>query len=196
MFSCFVPITFILSCAYSSFYILFFLRSELKQFIDSIFDDIVSIVSGENPDLVISNIMDSTFQVGATKINVFSRNDANWLVQTFLDNSGREIAHFDFLFQTLSDQFTKSVESELLDTASPYLVYLPDLPVEWKFLFDELTVSIFLVVSTITFLVILFAWVYIAQDERRPVFFFLLTIFAGFMMVLIAAHNYLILFIG
>lgn len=172
------------------------MRSDLKQFIDSILADIVSIVSGESPDLVISNMLDSTFQVGATKINVFSRNDADWLVRTLLDNSSRDTAHFDFLIQNLSDRFTKSVESELLDTASPYLVYLPDLSVEWKFLFDELTVSIFLVVSTITFLVILFAWVYIAQDERRPVFFFLLTIFAGFIIVLIAAHNYLILFIG
>lgn len=35
-----------------------------------------------------------------------------------------------------------------------------------------------------------------SHDERRPIFFFLLTIFAGFMIVLIAAQNYFVLFIG
>lgn len=54
----------------------------------------------------------------------------------------------------------------------------------------------FLVVSVVTSLVILFAWVYMSHDERRPIFFFLLTIFAGFIIVLVAAQNYFVLFIG
>lgn len=54
----------------------------------------------------------------------------------------------------------------------------------------------FFVVSSITFLVMLFAYFYMAEDERRPVFFLLLTVFAGFIIFLVASSNYLTLFIG
>ncbi len=54
----------------------------------------------------------------------------------------------------------------------------------------------FFIISSITFLVYLFSWFYMEFEERQPIFFFLLTIFAGFMLFLVSAGNFIMLFIG
>lgn len=69
----------------------------------------------------------------------------------------QEFLSFDNVVQKNTDYLYNAIIGELADNTAAYFVYLPELEIEWKFLFDELTVAIFLVVSTITFLVMLFA---------------------------------------
>lgn len=195
--SCFVPIFFMLMCVISSFYMLFFFKSGLKHALRwKLITAVLFIRKEDIFEKFLLRLRDWSVSVGTVKIFPFSDDSVvEHLVDCLENTKISEIydnAFTDYLVQIV----VQIVESEFLDSSSPYSIYLPDLTVEWKFLFDELTVSMFLVVSVITFLVILFAWVYMAHDERRPIFFFLLTIFAGFMIILVASYNYLMLFIG
>lgn len=197
--ACGVPILFMLACSLSSFYLLFFFRSDVKLSLGAKYKEVLqSLESGVDIDSIISELCTWSISIGVTEIYLFDRPRAYWFVHQIMsckENINDTYMQYEFI-NDYFNYFLYLAESEMLDTASPYSIYLPELTVEWKFLFDDLTISIFLVVSTITFLVILFAWVYMSQDERRPVFFFLLTIFAGFIIVLVASYNYLILFIG
>lgn len=218
--SCFTPMIFILSCAYSSFYILLFLQASLKR---NVFSELTKLIDSVTEtynlygfDYIFFLLKDCSYWVGGQRVPFFNdetlyqfllwcTNNLNSepFVKDFIfkynltsNSVSAEVCSFDKIVQINIEYLYSSIINELSDAASAYFIYLPELEVEWKFLFDDLTVAIFLVVSVVTFLVILFAWVYMSHDERRPIFFFLLTIFAGFIIVLVAAQNYFVLFIG
>jgi proton-translocating NADH-quinone oxidoreductase chain L len=87
---------------------------------------------------------------------------------------------------------------EVLQTIKPLIPFFnyTTFYVPWQFYFDNLTIAMFFVVSSITSLVLIFSWFYMGEDERVPIFFLLLTIFAGFMMFFVAAGNLMMTFIG
>lgn len=218
--SCFTPITFIFACAYSSFYILLFLQSSLKNDVLSkltnLSNSAIDIYHTYGFDYILLSLKDCSHFVGDHRIPFFSEETLHqfviWLAKCTNSDGLKndvilkypsaswggeaKITGITEIAQKNTEYLYSAIINELADASAAYFVYLPELEIEWKFLFDELTVAMFLVVSVVTSLVILFAWVYISHDERRPIFFFLLTIFAGFIIVLVAAQNYFVLFIG
>jgi len=75
--SCFTPIIFMFSCAYSSFYILLFLQSDLKSLFITKLNEIVDLVkSGQTLDTAILSITDLRVRVGTTDISIFSDSQA------------------------------------------------------------------------------------------------------------------------
>lgn len=219
--SCFTPIIFIFSCAFSSFYILLFLYANLKKEVlsklTSLSNSVFEVYHNYGFDYMVLALKDCGYWIGSQRIQFFNEETLYqflvWLANKsnsdrFVEElilkypssspitSTQNIENFDVVVQKSVEYLYSAIINELADASAAYFVYLPELEIEWKFLFDELTVAIFLVVSTVTFLVILFAWVYMSHDERRPIFFFLLTIFAGFIILLVAAQNYFVLFIG
>ena len=70
------------------------------------------------------------------------------------------------------------------------------LAVDWRFLFDSLTVSILLPVLRVSALVHLFSISYIERDPHNQRFFSYLSIFTFFILILVAGDNFLVLFVG
>ena len=70
------------------------------------------------------------------------------------------------------------------------------LSVKWSFLFDSLTVSILLAVLIVSSIVHVYSINYIAEDPHIQRFFAYLSIFTGFIVLLVAGDNYLVLFLG
>jgi NADH-ubiquinone oxidoreductase chain 5 len=68
--------------------------------------------------------------------------------------------------------------------------------VDWRFLFDSLTVSMLLPVLIVSSLVHLYSISYMAGDPHNQRFFSYLSMFTFFMLVLVAGNNYFILFVG
>lgn len=213
--SCFVPIVFILSCAYSSIKILFF-KSYVWDVVNTkILSTLVASKEGLLPFL--KQVRELVFWIDLKRVPLISNEllpqFINWVsqqegvhphvkqyvawmyefdVQPAHNYTDFALSWPDLIYQTL----VKNLNSELLSINSSQLIEFPNFELFADFIFDTLTVSIFLVVSLVTFFVIIFAFVYIKDDERRPVFFLLLTLFAGFIMILVASANYLVLFIG
>jgi NADH-ubiquinone oxidoreductase chain 5 len=67
---------------------------------------------------------------------------------------------------------------------------------DWSFTFDILTISMFLPVIIISFLVQLYSLDYMSNDPHKIRFYFYLSIFTFFMLILICGDNLLILFLG
>ena len=70
------------------------------------------------------------------------------------------------------------------------------LSVGWSFLFDSLAVSMLVVVSSISFVVHLFSVDYMEKDPHKGRFMFYLTLFTFSMMFLVAAKNFVLMFLG
>ena len=70
-------------------------------------------------------------------------------------------------------------------------LYIP-----WGFLFDALSVSMLLPVLIVSSLVFLYSVGYMKGEPHNPRFFAYLSIFTFFMILLVTADNYAILFIG
>lgn len=68
--------------------------------------------------------------------------------------------------------------------------------VNFEFVVDPLTVVMLLVVTGIGTLIHIYSIGYMATDERRSTFFAYLNLFAGSMLVLVMAANFLVLFLG
>lgn len=68
--------------------------------------------------------------------------------------------------------------------------------VEWGFLFDSLTATMLIVVTTISALVHIYSTSYMGQDPHLPRFMAYLSIFTFFMLILISGDNLLQLFVG
>nr|YP_007474993.2 NADH dehydrogenase subunit 5 [Pneumocystis jirovecii]AFR90403.2 NADH dehydrogenase subunit 5 [Pneumocystis jirovecii]AWB97827.1 NADH dehydrogenase subunit 5 [Pneumocystis jirovecii]AWB97873.1 NADH dehydrogenase subunit 5 [Pneumocystis jirovecii] len=77
-----------------------------------------------------------------------------------------------------------------------YWLDLDSFSLSWKFLFDELTVSMLLPVLTISCLVQIYSMSYMSHDPHVPRFFCYLSFFTFFMLLLVSGDNFLILFIG
>lgn len=68
--------------------------------------------------------------------------------------------------------------------------------ISWEFLFDQLTVSMFLPVIFISTLIHLFSVDYMSSDPHNQRFFSYLSLFTFFMLLLVSGANYLVMFIG
>jgi len=70
------------------------------------------------------------------------------------------------------------------------------LKIEYLFLFDSLTCIMLLVVTIISFLVHLYSLDYMAEDPELPLFLAYLLLFTFFMLVLVTAGNFVVMFLG
>ena len=68
--------------------------------------------------------------------------------------------------------------------------------ISWGFILDELSISLLVPVCTISALVHLYAIGYMSHDPHQQRFFSILSLFTGFMIVLVTGNNYLVLFLG
>jgi len=70
------------------------------------------------------------------------------------------------------------------------------LSISWEFLFDQLTVSMFIPVLYISSLIHIFSTDYMAEDPHNQRFFSYLSLFTFFMLVLVSGANFFVMFIG
>ena len=68
--------------------------------------------------------------------------------------------------------------------------------VSWEFLFDALTVSMFIPVLYISTLIHVFSTNYMSEDPHNQRFFSYLSLFTFFMLLLVAGGNFFVLFVG
>jgi NADH:ubiquinone oxidoreductase subunit 5 (subunit L)/multisubunit Na+/H+ antiporter MnhA subunit len=68
--------------------------------------------------------------------------------------------------------------------------------VEWSFLFDSLTVTMLVIVTTVSLLVHVYASSYMEEDPNRARFMSYLSLFTFFMIILVTGDNFLQLFLG
>ena len=85
---------------------------------------------------------------------------------------------------------------------SPVSIYLGSwidseyMSISWEFLFDQLTVSMFLPVLFISSLIHIFSTDYMSSDPHNQRFFSYLSLFTFFMLVLVSGANYFVMFVG
>jgi len=70
------------------------------------------------------------------------------------------------------------------------------LHVDWGFMFDSLTVSMCVVVIFISFLVHVYSTEYMSHDPHLPRFMSYLSLFTFFMLILVTADNFILMFVG
>jgi NADH-ubiquinone oxidoreductase chain 5 len=68
--------------------------------------------------------------------------------------------------------------------------------ITWGFNFDSLTVSMFLAVLIVSFLVHIYSIEYMRDDPHKSRFFSYLSMFTWLMLILITADNYFLMFVG
>jgi hypothetical protein len=86
--------------------------------------------------------------------------------------------------------------------SSPVTIYLFNwidseyLSISWEFLFDQLTVSMFIPVLYISSLIHIFSTDYMAEDPHNQRFFSYLSLFTFFMLILVSGANFFVMFVG
>lgn len=70
------------------------------------------------------------------------------------------------------------------------------LTINWLFSFDELSVTMLLIISNVSLAVHIYSIYYMAGEPHQQRFFSFLSLFTFFMLVLVAGGNYLVLFLG
>lgn len=70
------------------------------------------------------------------------------------------------------------------------------LSISWEFLFDQLTVSMFIPVLYISAVIHIFSIDYMSSDPHNQRFFSYLSLFTFFMLFLVAGANYFVMFVG
>jgi NADH-quinone oxidoreductase subunit L len=86
--------------------------------------------------------------------------------------------------------------------AIPYIERLPrwmaagDFSVEWGFWLDQLSLVMLLIVTGVGFVIHIFSVGYMAHEDGYYRYFAYLNIFMFFMLMLILANNYLVMFVG
>jgi len=68
--------------------------------------------------------------------------------------------------------------------------------ISWEFLFDQLTVSMFIPVLYISSLIHIFSTDYMSNDPHNQRFFSYLSLFTFFMLLLVSGANYFVMFVG
>lgn len=87
-------------------------------------------------------------------------------------------------------------------SSSPVTVYLFNwidseyMSISWEFLFDQLTVSMFIPVLYISSLIHIFSTDYMAEDPHNQRFFSYLSLFTFFMLILVSGANFFVMFVG
>ena len=71
-----------------------------------------------------------------------------------------------------------------------------DLVVDWALRVDALTAVMLVVVTTVSALVHLYSWGYMAEDDSQPRFFAYLSLFTFAMLALVTAADFMQLFFG
>jgi NADH-quinone oxidoreductase subunit L len=71
-----------------------------------------------------------------------------------------------------------------------------DLQVDWALRIDSLTAVMLVVVTTVSALVHLYSWGYMAEDPSQPRFFAYLSLFTFAMLMLVTANNLVQMFFG
>ena len=85
---------------------------------------------------------------------------------------------------------------------SPVSIYLGNwvdseiMSISWEFLFDQLTVSMFIPVLYISSLIHIFSIDYMSEDPHNQRFFSYLSLFTFFMLILVSGANYFVMFVG
>jgi NADH-ubiquinone oxidoreductase chain 5 len=85
---------------------------------------------------------------------------------------------------------------------SPVSIYLGSwidseiMSISWEFLFDQLTVSMFIPVLYISALIHIYTTDYLSADPHNQRFFSYLSLFTFFMLLLVSGANYFVMFIG
>ena len=75
-------------------------------------------------------------------------------------------------------------------------IYVEYLEIDWSFVIDELTVTMLIPILTISSLVHIYALGYMSHDPHQSRFFSILSMFTGFMVILVTGDNYLVMFLG
>ncbi len=75
-------------------------------------------------------------------------------------------------------------------------ITIDNIEIDWAFTIDELSITLLVAVCTISSLVHLYATSYMSQDPHQQRFFSILSLFTGFMIILVTANNYLVMFVG
>ena len=75
-------------------------------------------------------------------------------------------------------------------------VVLDNTTILWNFCFDNITSSMLIVVTFVSFFVHIYSSDYMGADPHLPRFMSYLTLFTLFMLFLVTANNFLIMFIG
>ena len=70
------------------------------------------------------------------------------------------------------------------------------LNINWEFLFDSLTVSMFIPVLFISTLIHIYSIDYLSSDPHNQRFFSYLSLFTFFMLLLCSGANYFVMFVG
>ena len=87
-------------------------------------------------------------------------------------------------------------------SSSPVTIYLFNwivseyMNISWEFLFDQLTVSMFIPVLYISSLIHIFSTDYMAEDPHNQRFFSYLSLFTFFMLILVSGANFFVMFVG
>ena len=68
--------------------------------------------------------------------------------------------------------------------------------ISWEFLFDQLTVSMFIPVLYISTMIHIYSISYFESDPHNQRFFSYLSLFTFFMLILASGANYFVLFVG
>jgi NADH-ubiquinone oxidoreductase chain 5 len=68
--------------------------------------------------------------------------------------------------------------------------------IQWEFLFDQLTVTMFIPVLYISSLIHIFSTDYMSNDPHNQRFFSYLSLFTFFMLILVSGANYFVMFVG
>jgi NADH:ubiquinone oxidoreductase subunit 5 (subunit L)/multisubunit Na+/H+ antiporter MnhA subunit len=68
--------------------------------------------------------------------------------------------------------------------------------VSWGFYFDSVTALMLLVVAGVSSLVHVYSTEYLSADPHQGRFMGYLSLFTGFMLVLVSADNYIVMFFG
>ena len=91
---------------------------------------------------------------------------------------------------------------EVAICASPVSVHLGDwvdsefMSISWEFLFDQLTVSMFIPILYISSLIHIFSTDYMSEDPHNQRFFSYLSLFTFFMLLLVSGANFFVMFVG
>jgi NADH-quinone oxidoreductase subunit L len=75
-------------------------------------------------------------------------------------------------------------------------IHSGDLVVDWSLRVDALTAVMLVVVTTVSSLVHLYSWAYMAEDDSQPRFFAYLSLFTFAMLMLVTADNLVQMFFG
>lgn len=75
-------------------------------------------------------------------------------------------------------------------------IYVEYLEIDWSFIIDELTVTMLIPILTVSSLVHIYALGYMSHDPHQSRFFSILSMFTGFMVILVTGDNYLVMFVG